>query len=58
MADWLREAGADKGVEMSKDDARELIYGMPFAEWKTKFQPEATAEQLAAFEAAQKKAHS
>tara|TARA_R110000824_G_scaffold390760_3_gene587530 strand:+ start:11959 stop:12261 length:303 start_codon:yes stop_codon:yes gene_type:complete len=57
LADWLREAGADKGVEMSKDDARELIYGMPFAEWKAKFQPEATAEQLAAFEAAQKKAH-
>lgn len=57
LADWLREAGAEKGVEMSKDDARASIYGMPFAEWKAKYQPEATAEQLAAFEAAQKKAH-
>ena len=57
LADWLREAGAEKGVEMSKDDARASIYGMPFAEWKAKYQPEATPEQLAAFEAAQKKAH-
>ncbi|MFZ3035277.1 MAG: DUF1244 domain-containing protein [Parvibaculum sp.] len=57
LADWLREAGAEKGVEMSKDEARASIYGMPFAEWKAKYQPEATAEQLAAFEAAQKKTH-
>lgn len=58
LADWYREAGADKGMDMSKDEARALIYGMPFAEWKAKFQPEASAEQLAAFEAAQKNAHS
>jgi len=57
LADWLREAGAEKGIEMSKDEARASIYGMPFAEWKAKYQPEATPEQLAAFEAAQKKAH-
>ena len=53
LADWLREAGAEKGSEMSKDEARAAIYGMPFAEWKAKFQPEATPEQLVAFEAAQ-----
>lgn len=57
LADWYREAGAEQGVEMSKDAARAQIYGMPFAEWKAKFQPEATPEQLAAFEAAQKKSH-
>jgi hypothetical protein len=57
LADWLREAGAEQGVEMSKDEARTRIYGMPFADWKAKYQPEATPEQLAAFEAAQKKAH-
>ncbi len=57
LADWLREAGAEKGVEMSKDEARAQIYGMPFADWKAKFQPNATPEQLAAFEAVQKKAH-
>lgn len=57
LADWLREAGAERGVEMSKDEARAQIYGMPFADWKAKFQADATLEQLAAFEAAQKKAH-
>ena len=58
LADWLRDAGADAGVEMSKDEARARIYGESFADWKAKHQPEATPAQLAAFEAAQKKAHS
>ncbi len=40
---------------MSKDEAREHVYGEPFAQWKAKHQREATAEQLAAFEAAQAK---
>ena len=55
LADWYREAAEDAGLSLSKEQAREVIYGMPFAEWKTKYQPEATAEQLAAFAAAQKK---
>tara|TARA_R110000868_G_scaffold77465_4_gene221778 strand:- start:96 stop:398 length:303 start_codon:yes stop_codon:yes gene_type:complete len=58
LADWVRDAGAEAGVEMSKDEARARIYGEPFADWKAKHQPEATTAQLAAFEAAQKKAHS
>ncbi len=58
LADWLREAGDEAGVEISKDEARARIYGEPFADWKAKHQPEATPAQLAAFEAAQKKAHS
>tara|TARA_R110000868_G_scaffold157512_15_gene384860 strand:+ start:1921 stop:2223 length:303 start_codon:yes stop_codon:yes gene_type:complete len=58
LADWFREAGAEAGVEMSKDEARAQIYGENFADWKAKHQPEATPAQLAAFEAAQKKAHS
>lgn len=57
LADWLAEAGAEKNITMSKDEARALIYGMPFAEWKAKYQPNATPEQVLAFEAAQKKAH-
>ncbi|MEN6542766.1 DUF1244 domain-containing protein [Parvibaculum sp.] len=57
LADWLREAAEAKGIQMSKDDARMSIYGMPFPEWKGKYQAEATPEQLAAFEAAQKKSH-
>ncbi len=55
LADWYRDAAAERGIEMSKDAAREHIYGEPFAQWKTKHQKEATAEQLAAFEAAQKR---
>ena len=54
LADWYREAAAEQGVAMDKDAAREHIYGMPFAAWKKLHQKEATAEQLAAFEKAQK----
>jgi len=53
LADWYREAAADCGVEMSKDQARDRIYGEPFADWKAKHQKEATPEQLAAFAQAQ-----
>ena len=49
LADWYREAAQDSGAVMSKDEAREIIYGEAFGEWKAKYQPEATPEQLAAF---------
>ena len=52
LADWYREAAQAAGVAMDKDAAREIVYGMPFGEWKSKFQAEATPEQLAAFERA------
>jgi hypothetical protein len=55
LADWYREAAVTQGIAMSKDEARERIYGEPFAQWKAKHQTEATPEQLAAFDAAQKK---
>ena len=55
LADWYREAAEQRGISMTKDEAREAIYGEPFAQWKQKHQREATAEQLAAFEAAQRK---
>lgn len=54
LGDWLREAAAEKGIVLDKDEARGLIYGMPPAEWKEKYQKEATPEQKAAFAAAQK----
>ena len=54
LSDWYREAAEASGEEMTKDEARERIYGMPFAEWKAKFQKDATPEQLAAFTAAQR----
>ena len=53
LADWYREAAAERGIVMDRDAAREVIYGEPFAQWKTRHQREATPEQLAAFEAAQ-----
>ena len=51
LADWYREAAAERGLEMTRDEAREAVYGMPFAEFKARHQAEATPEQLAAFEA-------
>lgn len=57
LADWYREAAERAGQALSKDQARELIYGEPFADWKSKYQSEASPEQLAAFAEAQK-AHS
>ena len=54
LADWYREAGEQRGLDISKDEARERIYGEPFADWKARHQREATAEQLDAFAAAQR----
>ncbi len=50
LSNWFREAAEDKGLPVSKDQSRELVYGMPYDEWKKKFQKEATPDQLAAFE--------
>ncbi len=55
LADWYREAAAERGIEMDKTQARETIYGEPFAQWKAKHQSEATPEQLAAFDAAKRR---
>ena len=55
LSDWYREAAEAAGQPMSTDEARERVYGMPFADWKAKFQQEATPEQLAAFAEAQRR---
>jgi uncharacterized protein len=52
LSDWYREAAAERGMEMTRDEARERVYGEPFAQWKSRYQKEATPEQLAAFAAA------
>ena len=57
LSNWYQEAAEAAGTPIGKDTAREAIYGMPFAEWKARYQPEATPEQLAAFEAAQRRSH-
>ena len=51
LGDWYREAAEAEGLTMSKDEARERVYGMPYGDWKAKFQGEATPEQMAAFKA-------
>ncbi|MFY0610651.1 MAG: DUF1244 domain-containing protein [Hyphomicrobiaceae bacterium] len=50
LSNWYADAARDGGTELSKDEAREIIYGMPFAEWKAKYQREASPAQLDAFE--------
>jgi predicted N-formylglutamate amidohydrolase len=54
LGDWYREAAAEKGIALEKDQAREIVYGMPPAEWKKRYQKEASAEALASFAGAQK----
>jgi uncharacterized protein len=55
LSKWYRAAAEDKGVELSDPQAREIVYGMPYDEWRTKYQKEASAEQKAAFAAQQHK---
>ena len=50
LSRWYQEAAAEQGVEMGKDEARDLFYGMPFNEWRDRYQTEASPEQKAAFE--------
>lgn len=53
LSKWYRAAAEERGIEMSYDETRELVYGMPYSEWKSEHQRDATPEQLAAFEATQ-----
>src|SRR5437868_12410398 len=57
LGDWYREAAAERGITLEKDQAREIIYGMPPAEWKRRYQREASPEQQAEFAKAQIKTH-
>ena len=50
LSNWMKDAADAKGVPMSKDQSREIVYGMPYDEWRKKYQKEASAEQKAAFE--------
>ncbi len=49
LSKWYKAAAEEKGLEMDYDQAREIVYGMPYGEWKAKYQTEATAEQQEAF---------
>ena len=50
LANWTQDAARAKGIELSKDAARELIYGMPYKDWQARYQTGTTPEKLAAFE--------
>ena len=47
LSKWYRAAAAEQGVDLDYDSAREVVYGMPYSQWKQQFQTEATPEQLA-----------
>ena len=51
LSRWMQEGAAERGVALSKDEARELFYGMPYADWVAGHQTETSTEQKAAFEA-------
>jgi uncharacterized protein len=50
LAKWVMAAAEERGSEMTYEEARALVYGMPFDEWKAKYETEATPEQLRLFE--------
>ena len=49
LSRWYQEAAAEQGVELGRDTARETVYGMPYEEWRDKYQTEATEAQKEAF---------
>ena len=50
LSNWYRDAANEKGIDLSKEASREIVYGMPYGTWKEKHQKEASAEDLARFE--------
>ena len=56
LSKWYASAAAEHGLELDYEQAREIVYGMPYAEYKQQHQREASPEQLERFAAAEKKA--
>jgi hypothetical protein len=54
LSNWMKEAADAKGLPMTKDQSRQEVYGMPFEEWKAKYQKEASSAQKTAFEKSHK----
>jgi hypothetical protein len=54
LSRWYQEAAEATGITLDKEEARELIYGMPYSEWKERYQIKATPEQMATFEKSDK----
>lgn len=51
LSRWYQEAAAERGVTLSKDQSREIVYGMPYAEWQQRYQTDASPEARARFDA-------
>ncbi len=50
LSNWYLDAANEADLGLTKDETREIVYGMPYDEWKSKYQKEASADQLSAFE--------
>jgi hypothetical protein len=50
LSNWMKDAADEKVVSMTKDESREFVYGMPYEEWKRRYQKEVSDEQKTAFE--------
>jgi hypothetical protein len=55
LSNWMKDAADAKGLPMTKEQSREIVYGMPYDEWRKEHQKEATSEQKTAFEKASQK---
>jgi len=57
LSNWYRDAANEAGVPLDKDRSREIVYGMPYAEWQERYQGDASGAKLAAFERNRPKDH-
>jgi uncharacterized protein len=57
LSNWYQEAAGAAGQQISKDEAREIVYGMPYKDWQAKYQKEASPQQKAAFDKSKPHGH-
>jgi hypothetical protein len=57
LSNWYKDAAEERGIELTKEASREIVYGMPYDAWKEKYQTETTPEKLARFEEVRPREH-
>ena len=55
LSNWMKDEADARGLPMTKEESRETVYGMPYDEWRARYQKDASAQQKAAFEKASQK---
>ena len=55
LSKWYLAAAKDRGIDLDYESAREIVYGMPYSQWKADYQSEATPEQMKAYEEVQER---